>query len=85
MPFSPPDRKLVMMESFSDVVNLERIAAFLEIHSLSQVPFSKPFELFLFSGSHCDTNFVRSDGTTQLKFTLSAAILNKGSVSSLAN
>lgn len=51
-PFSPPDRKLVIMESFSDVVNLDRIAAFLAIHSLSQVPLSKPLELFLFSGSH---------------------------------
>ena len=54
IPFSPPDRKLVTMDNFSEVVNLFNMADFLVAHG-SKESSSKASLLFLPSlgtGSH---------------------------------
>lgn len=65
VPFSPPDRKLVTIESFSDVVNLAKIADFLDDHgSKLSILILRSFTLFLFERtyevfSHCYGFFYR--------------------------
>ena len=54
IPFSPPDRKLVTIDNFSEVVNLFNMADFLVDHG-SKESSSRPSLLFLLSlgtGSH---------------------------------